>query len=403
MDSIKNQYDEFFYSKRMFTAEEYFRMPGIKKYILLFILLLLILPAFSQARPEPVGKILSVRNDVQITRAVGNKDIRAEEGTLLYAGDSIESGENSSLAFSLNEKDIFELGESSEVQLDEMLLFSEEEEYSPLIRHTLGFLRSIIRSSKESTQPLIHTPTMVAGVRGTAFETLVSLDSTTALVVDEGTVEMDYGKEKILLNQGQMAETDVHSQSVKTRQAPSAGERNWKEWQEMRKKDLIPKIPLILSAYRHKAEEWSEQYQNLLSEIREEEQKLKAQIGIFTAAAKQKEAETYIASAEKLDMQLKELKKKLGKSRHRINRFKAIGRHVKKVGIFAWLHKRKLEKKEQKEIEQHLAYFQEKGRQLKADTEFLIKALRRTLRDAHKTIRKSERYKKATERRERLN
>jgi len=69
----------------------------------LWILAVFVSPVFGQETEESIGQIVSVENTVTVTRAEG-QEITGQPGLPLYAGDSIVTGENSQVKFSLKIK-----------------------------------------------------------------------------------------------------------------------------------------------------------------------------------------------------------------------------------------------------------------------------------------------------------
>lgn len=359
---------------------------------LLLTVFLLILPPIAAGETAPeeetvVGRIIEVKDEVKIARP-GGLPFRASVGSSLQPGDTITTGETGSAKFTLGDDDHFELGPSAEVTLDELAeLADDDEDQQPVLRQALGFLRSVISGTRAETQPVIHTPTVVAGVRGTTFETVVSLDGATAVVVDEGTVEVNNETEKAVVNPGEMVELDVRNTALKTQQAPPKPKRDWQRWQGMKREELIPKIPGVLAAYRQNIDTWKGQYNDMLAAVRAEEQAVSEAVKKVGNARKSGDADQIEASTANLAERMRQMRETIKNSRHPMNRFKSIGRQVKKVAVFSWMHRKRFDKETRKEIESHIAFFKETGKELRADSLYLIRDLRKTVREARRINR----------------
>lgn len=349
---------------------------------------------------NPVGKIVEVRNDVQITRLSG-QTIAAKNGSALFPGDALVTGKKSAAGFTLGEDGYFRLGEMSEVAIDELSELEGEEAEKPVLQQALGYLHSVIRGAGGKPRSVVHTATVVAGVRGTAFETIVSLGGETAVVVDEGAVALDTDTDARILNAGEMTELDASTGSVTATPAPPKTERDWNRWRGMRKAELIPKIPGTLALYRQRVEKWTGRYNEMLAGVRADQQRVADAVRAVKTARRGRPAEDVRTAVDALKVRMDRLRATLKDARRRMNRFKTIGRQVRKVGVFSWRHRTAFDDDARETIASHLAFFKSTDKTLKADTRYLIRDLRKTMRQARRILRQAERQKPRIDRKHR--
>ncbi len=345
---------------------------------------------------DPVGQIVKVRNDVRITRLSG-RTIAAEGGSALLPGDAIATGEKSAAGFSLDGGGYFQMGERSEVIIDELSGLEGEGDAQPVLRQALGYLRSLVSGTGSHARPVVHTATAVVGVRGTTFETIVSLGGETAVVVDDGVVELDNETDVRMIHAGEMAELDPKSESVTASPAPPKAERDWNRWLGARKSELIPKIPGTLDRYRNRVEKWTGRYNELLAEVRKKHNGLSDAVAAVRTAKRRRNGDAIRSAVDVLKDRRKRLFATLKDARRRMNRFQTIGGQVKKVGLFSWRHRFAFDGDTRETIESHLAFFRQTGRTLKADTRYLMRDLRKTLRQARRIVRQAERENRRIE------
>ncbi len=354
------------------------------------VFLILFFGGLAHGADDSVGQIVEVRNDVRVTRMSG-RTIAAKVGSALFPGDAVATGEKSAASFSLGAGGFFQMGERSEATIDELSGLEGEGDDQPVLRQAVGYLRSLISGTGGGTQPVVHTATAVIGVRGTTFETIVSLGGDTAVAVDDGVVELDNEREIRAINAGEMAELDASTESVTAKPAPPIAERDWNRWRGARKSELIPKIPGTLQRYRERVEKWTGQYTDLLAGVREKHNALSDAVDAVRTAKRRRNADEIRSAIDGVKDRRQRLFATLKDARRRMNRFKTIGRQVRKVGVFSWRHRSAFDDDTRKTIESHLSFFKQTGRTLKSDTRYLVRDLRKTLREARQIMRQAER------------
>lgn len=244
------------------------------KYVRIIAVLILISTCSYAEDKQAIGFVTEFNLPVSISRQ--EKSITPTSRMPLYAGDKFITGKDGWLLFSFNKGSQFRLSEDAEASIDEL---SSGDEESPTVNLVIGFLRSVVKGIKGNA-PIVHTPTAVAGVRGTEFDTVVSIDSGTVITVDEGSVEADTDNEKAILNAGLTAELNSEGKISEATKAVDKNKRDWTAWQYQKAEKFIQVLPEIMPKYRHRFESGAKRFQewhklmvetteNLSSEISE--------------------------------------------------------------------------------------------------------------------------------------
>lgn len=200
-----------------------------------------------------IGRIDKTSGEVTIMRA-GHEKINGEEGLSLFPGDYILTGEGAMVWFSLKNTGHFRLGEEAEVAIDELSV-SDPNERQSVLRLVLGYVRTKIGEVKGGTVAFeLHTPVCIVGIRGTEFDTVVSVDSTSVFTVDDGVVELEVDGAKIVLEEGKMTQVDVDGKPGVPGNAIPMEERDWQAWREDRNRMLLINMPKIASKFRNRFE-----------------------------------------------------------------------------------------------------------------------------------------------------
>ncbi len=230
-------------------------MENIRFSILLMPAMLIVFTVTSLVAGEetPVGEITEISGYVTVTGSDGRK-VDGRKGLPLFPGDQLLTAKSSTVAFSLQQGSIFRLGEEAQVSIDE-LSSPDMEDAQPILRLALGYLWSKIQSlTGKTTAPVLHTPTAVIGVRGTEFDTVVSMDGTSIVAVDEGAVEVEAEDEKALVNEGRMTQTEVGAKPTAPVSAIPKEKRDWQAWRKQRVKMLFKNLPRMAPKYRKRFE-----------------------------------------------------------------------------------------------------------------------------------------------------
>lgn len=143
---------------------------------------------------KPVGKILDLSGDVDITSVAG-KRIIPNEGTVIEDTDKIRTGRKSFVSIILNDGCKLFIREISVLYVQDIRL--KETDQPTKIQMITGKLRVIAAKTMKGNSVIVYTPTAIAGVRGTDFG-IIATQFETKVVVFKGEVEVANREKNIL-------------------------------------------------------------------------------------------------------------------------------------------------------------------------------------------------------------
>lgn len=371
--------------------------------ILFLSLFTLLFPIPSRAldADEPVGQIDQLAGTVTLIRADGQETAPKPELSL-YPGDRIITGDDGSLSFSYTGGSRFELGPSSEIAVDELSTL-EEDESTPVLRLVLGHLRSTF-SGLFGTEDVIQTPTTTIGIRGTTFDTVVALDTTTAVAVDEGSVSMDWEEEQQTVETGRMVQLDALTTTVSPSAAPPQSRRNWSAWQTERREELVRKLPLILPAYQNRIEIARKQFFSFSDEIQMNSKDLLTEVKAFGKELKEMQKELKEAEREARHRKKKAVRDRAGKFKGKVRKLRkkkakiqCISSHSSRIAQFIRSHPDLYSDTEREKILNSLHAIHQQGNQIQvraAEIKPLIRQTKTELRELRKSIKEMEKMEK---------
>ena len=360
--------------------------------LLLVVALVISITTSQQVNGEeiPVGKIDKIEGEVTILRTDG-KEIAGEVGLSLFPGDQITTGERGMVWFSLQQGGQFRLGEEAQASIDE-LSASEEEDDQPTLRLVLGYLWSKIRKLKGKPPSLVlHTPTVIVGVRSTEFDTVVSLDGTSVITVDEGSVEVEAEDEKIILEKGRMAEVEAEVKPAAPIQAIPKEKRDWQAWRKKRIKKLLENLPQKAPKFRKRFEMAVTLSMKFTSRIKEASDRINEAIEKIRQAKRDKDRKKAVQLMRRLRERVQSFKVMVDKFRRTFNRLRVMGRLSHRVEKFVAKNKEHFSDQDLAVIESNLAIISQKRKQLKEifqQTVFKIRQTFRELRELKKEIKR---------------
>jgi hypothetical protein len=113
----------------------------------------------------------------------------AEVNTQLRAGDRIRTADNSSAVITFFEGSTTELKPNTEIGITELIIEVGPESTTVSLEQIIGTTINRVQKLVDTASSYeIETPSAVAAVRGTEYEVAVMSDSTTTVVVTEGSV-----------------------------------------------------------------------------------------------------------------------------------------------------------------------------------------------------------------------
>ncbi len=155
------------------------------------ILLLMSINSFA----KPVGKILELSGDIDITSMKTGKRIIPEEGTVIDGNDKIRTGRKSFVSIVLNDGSKLFIREISVLYVHDIKLNLTDQ--PTRIQIITGKLRVIAAKTMKGNSVVVYTPTAIAGVRGTDFG-VIATQLETRVVIFQGKVEVANKDKNIL-------------------------------------------------------------------------------------------------------------------------------------------------------------------------------------------------------------
>ncbi len=155
------------------------------------ILLLMSINSFA----KPVGKILELSGDIDITSMITGKRIIPEEGTVIDGNDKIRTGRKSFVSIVLNDGSKLFIREISVLYVQDIKLKLTDQ--PTRIQIITGKLRVIAAKTMKGNSVVVYTPTAIAGVRGTDFG-IIATQLETRVVIFQGKVEVANKDKNIL-------------------------------------------------------------------------------------------------------------------------------------------------------------------------------------------------------------
>jgi len=145
---------------------------------------------------EPVGKIIQLINDVDITSLTTGEKITPHAGFIINTDHKIRTGKRSYAEILLNNGTRIQMRDIS--VLNVASLKEEKSEEPTRLRLLTGKLRISVKKvfSKGHTL-LLKTPTAIAGIRGTDFGVIATINETKIIVFD-GKLDVASSNQKII-------------------------------------------------------------------------------------------------------------------------------------------------------------------------------------------------------------
>lgn len=338
------------------------------------------------AQEIPLGKIDKVTGPVTVLRSDG-RQIRGVEGLFLFPGDQITTGKGGKVWFSLQKGRQFRLGEDAQMSLDE---FSgpEMEDDQPVLRLVLGYLWSKIQKIRQKTGMMeVHTPTAVLGVRGTEFDTVVSLDGTSVITVDEGSVELDAEDKTLVLTEHKMAQVEIAAKPTPPEPAIPKEKRDWQAWRKMRMKKFSHKLPQLAPRLCATYQRAANRFTRFTTKVQVASHRVTAAIEDVHKARRDRDRQRFAQSVERLKAQMPEFKRMVANFRRALNRAYVKGIISYRIEQFVIQHRERFSEQEIATIESNLAVIAQKRMQMKHRARQTIASIRRTFKEL-KELRK---------------
>jgi len=251
----------------------------------------------------------------------------------LYPGDTLITAKDGYVAFTFNRGDLFKLYQDSQITIDE--LSGREEAEQPTLRLTLGFLWTRIKvSMAETFRPSFHTPTAVLGIRGTEFETVVSMDAASTVTVDEGAVGVETEKESVVVGAGKATEVEVDDKVAPPFAATPPEKRDWAKWRAKRKYKLLKTLPKRLPYMRRRFESAADRFGQFNKKVNAVAIVLDAEIETARAAIARRDRRQARRSIKKINTIEKRFRQNSARFRKGLNRLRVAGKHSVRLETF---------------------------------------------------------------------
>jgi hypothetical protein len=114
---------------------------------------------------------------------------------MILPGDQFVTGKLGWVKYELADEGSFKLGQNSQITINEPIV-AEEDSKRTEIQLVIGELLSKLKKNRKGPF-VLWTPSIVTGVRGTEFQTIVAIDATTLFVVDDGEIEIEAEGQKV--------------------------------------------------------------------------------------------------------------------------------------------------------------------------------------------------------------
>ncbi|MBN2125868.1 MAG: FecR domain-containing protein [Deltaproteobacteria bacterium] len=331
------------------------------------------------AQDNSIGKITAAEGPVTIQREDGSRT-PAKEGLSLLPGDQISTGKGGGVRFDLLSGGSLRLGEESQVSVDELSSAREEDGIS--MRLVLGYLWTKIRAFGGGTSGFrLHTPTVVSGVRGTEFETVVALDGSSLVVVDEGSVEVEGEEQRIVVDAGRMTQVDPDAPPPPAVEAPARDKRDWSAWQRQKAKRFLRNLPRAAPRLRNRFERAVERFRSFTDQIRRRADAIRSSMEEIRRARVNGKRKVAQRSFRLLVEDVQQYKERMQPFRKGMNRVRVMGRFSLKVEQFVKGNRGRFSPGDLASIERELAVISGKREELRDIFRSTVSEIRMTIRE----------------------
>ena len=214
--------------------------------MVLILALAALTPGLAWAGQSEQAKIVALSGQARLISPDG-QERDAAVGNRLPSGWAVETGAGGRATLQLEGGSTAEVYEQSRVKVND--LFGTEEKESSLSL-LLGHIHMKVK--KLFAPELVHTPTMIAGVRGTDFTVSVADDGSSIVSVAEGKVSVSTDKEgesmtEASVEAGREVQVDEAGRSPYTRPRKMKTYDDFKMFRKKRFENLIQRLPLKVS------------------------------------------------------------------------------------------------------------------------------------------------------------
>lgn len=189
-------------------------------------------PCFASASEPPLGTITRISGRVERTDLVDTKT-NAAIGESIFKGTRLTTSSDGEVEVTLTSGSVMRIRPNSSLQLSPVRRRRSNKSSIVLF---FGRLWSRVSSAVgQDGNYEINSPTAVAGVRGTEFETAVGQDGSVRVRVSEGRVDVASDNQMRKVARGERVDADIEGVSNPT---PADRDPNWQRWSDEKRKHV---------------------------------------------------------------------------------------------------------------------------------------------------------------------
>ena len=186
------------------------------------------------------ASINEIKGSVKIVDQQG-KSRAAANGDPVLGDESVETGANSGATLVFDDGSKVELGPSTRVKVNDMMLTG-----NTTVLLYLGRLFANILPSHGGERGFeVQTLSTTAGVRGTEFEVAAGLDGSSLVSVEKGVVEVGLDDNEVSVQGGDEVDVSYDGRIIKGRRGRRS-EDDWQKWFSMRQQYFIDHSDRVL-------------------------------------------------------------------------------------------------------------------------------------------------------------
>jgi hypothetical protein len=175
------------------------------------------------AGPQPAGSVTFVAGEA--TRSAGGKTEKLAVGSLVYAGDLLQTQRRTRLEVKLSDQSVLRLGPVSRATVEQATFGASVEDRKVSAKLVVGKVwANVAKAVGGDARFEVQTENAVAGVRGTTFRVDASTDKSVVVKVYSGTVAVAGGRIPRPEHGGAQGER---------RQVPGPQEVSREEWEKI--------------------------------------------------------------------------------------------------------------------------------------------------------------------------
>ena len=268
-----------------------------------------------------IGEIEDFRHPFSITTIKGKK-VEPKLGYMILPGDEFVTGKLGWVKYELADEGSFKLGQNSQITINEPIV-AEEDSKKTDIQLVIGELLSKLKKIRKGPF-VLWTPSIVTGVRGTEFQTIVAIDATTLFVVDDGDIEIEAEGKKVTVPKGKMIKVEYDEEPSSLENAVPKSERNWGQWRKKQQGIFLNRLPMITEKINAGFSKQLDGIRIFYDDLNRQATSINEEIeNLKTFKSKNRSNDAAIA-ANKIEFMMQGIKDKFSAFRNRLNRVRVM-------------------------------------------------------------------------------